>query len=146
MRCPVCKVPPLREVEAGDKKAKLDICRTCEGVWFDAKELEIVSGVAIKQLEAPLSAKRSKRACPRCQDPLRTFHYPQTMVEIDFCASCHGLWLDRGELKEIHTIRQHLKKRGEMQEVADPGGLKGALLNAVDSAIGVLSRFVAPPE
>lgn len=41
--------------------------------------------------------------CPRCHLPLRPDTYEG--VEIDFCDSCWGCWLDRGELPAI--IRAH---------------------------------------
>jgi uncharacterized protein len=35
--------------------------------------------------------------CPRCQKPLIILESDQ--VEIDYCASCRGVWLDSGELE-----------------------------------------------
>lgn len=37
--------------------------------------------------------------CPNCNTPL---HIAERLgVEIDFCQSCRGVWLDRGELDKI---------------------------------------------
>ncbi|HEY6960381.1 MAG TPA: zf-TFIIB domain-containing protein [Gaiellaceae bacterium] len=36
-------------------------------------------------------------------------------VEIDYCPSCRGIWLDRGELDEII-------ERGGLPELFDSGG------------------------
>lgn len=37
--------------------------------------------------------------CPRCQVDLAISD--RQGVEIDFCAQCRGVWLDRGELDKI---------------------------------------------
>ncbi|MBW7907396.1 MAG: zf-TFIIB domain-containing protein [Kiritimatiellae bacterium] len=36
------------------------------------------------------------RICPHCEQPLLVLEYHH--VEVDWCAACKGLWLDRGEL------------------------------------------------
>lgn len=35
--------------------------------------------------------------CPACKHPLIVLEIQET--EIDYCQSCHGVWLDRGELE-----------------------------------------------
>jgi uncharacterized protein len=35
--------------------------------------------------------------CPACKKPLIAVEY--SAVEIDYCAACHGVWLDAGELE-----------------------------------------------
>lgn len=40
-----------------------------------------------------------QRTCPRCQTPLQTADSKGVLV--DLCASCQGLWLDRGELNRV---------------------------------------------
>lgn len=37
--------------------------------------------------------------CPKCQNQMRTFD--KSGVHIDQCESCHGIFLDRGELEQI---------------------------------------------
>ena len=37
--------------------------------------------------------------CLRCQNPLRK--RSRDGIEIDICANCGGVWLDRGELEKI---------------------------------------------
>ena len=34
--------------------------------------------------------------CPACKDVLIALEYDE--VEVDYCAACHGVWLDAGEL------------------------------------------------
>lgn len=37
--------------------------------------------------------------CPRCEAPLA--ERERDGVTIDICASCRGIWLDRGELEKL---------------------------------------------
>jgi Zn-finger nucleic acid-binding protein len=37
--------------------------------------------------------------CPNCGTPLR--ERDRAGIRVDFCASCKGVWLDRGELDKI---------------------------------------------
>ena len=65
--------------------------------------------------------------CPRCQGAL--YIRGKKGVEIDFCKSCGGIWLDAGELEKImdHTgktpplFKQHHKEQDEvwMDEVLE---------------------------
>ncbi len=63
------------------------------------------------------------------------FDYPQTYVEVDMCGHCRGLWLDKGEAKEIKAVRKHRKQKGELEEYAPATGIKGSLLSFIDRAI-----------
>ncbi len=38
--------------------------------------------------------------CPHCKDPVLVMSERQG-IEIDYCPSCRGIWLDRGELDKI---------------------------------------------
>jgi len=108
-------------------------------VWFDAQELEAVMDVASKELDIPSKARESETlSCPRCLSRLFHFEYPQTLVRVDMCKECRGLWLDGGEFTEIKTIRKSLEKRGKLEEYALPGGVKGGLLRFIDAAIDEL--------
>ncbi|MDM7460908.1 MAG: zf-TFIIB domain-containing protein, partial [bacterium] len=42
--------------------------------------------------------------CPVCSEPLQIA--VRAGIEIDYCALCRGVWLDRGELDKI--IERHL--------------------------------------
>ena len=43
--------------------------------------------------------------CPRCQSLLHEFCYPDTMVFIEACKTCNGIWLAANERKEIGRAR-----------------------------------------
>lgn len=55
--CPVCQKPMKNKTYAG---LKLDICRQCQGVWFDAHELDQLWQVHSKDLPgAPMGTART---------------------------------------------------------------------------------------
>jgi Zn-finger nucleic acid-binding protein len=135
MICPKCQVAKLRKRRAKGQDFTVQYCLKCKGVWFDRYELDEVMPEAIKELEVPGNAQKDAEClCPKCNKPLYAFDYPQTYVTIDMCKRCKGLWLDRGEFKEIREVRRSFDRWGEMQEYAGATGIKGALINFIDSA------------
>lgn len=107
---------------------KLDRCGDCGGVWLNAGELERIETHA-GSVEAPAgynaSVERLKRAyanarrpepreaeeepaplaCPGCGEPM----FPRewsigTLVIVDVCIDCRGIWLDAGELEAIEQL------------------------------------------
>ena len=58
-------------------------------------------------LPPPASAPAPKpgvRNCPVCGQPLQRDQ--KQRVEVDFCPTCQGLWLDRGELEQLLEVSQ----------------------------------------
>ena len=42
--------------------------------------------------------------CPKCGDQMQTFQYAvNSGVLLDRCPNRHGLWLDPGELEQVHV-------------------------------------------
>lgn len=146
MICPKCQVAKLTKRRAKGKDFTVEYCLKCKGVWFDRNELEEVMPEAIKELEVPGDAQKDVEClCPKCNKALYAFYYPQTYVTIDMCKRCGGLWFDRSEFKEIREVRRSLEKWEEMQESADVTGVKGALINFIDSAIRSLPASIRKP-
>lgn len=121
MDCPVCKTPmivfELDEVET-------DYCTECKGIWLDAGELEILfeDAAEAQRLLAsftPAETDEAKRPCPICRKSMHKVHLGNgdAAVLIDRCVKSHGLWFDRGELREVLE-----------QGVFDPDGKVAALL------------------
>ena len=139
MYCPKCKNVPLKAatVKQGGGTA-IDYCKQCKGFWLDKGELEKVSASAIKELSIPSDAEKVSRICPRCQELMYSFYYPQTFVTVDICKSCEGLWIDAGELKEIEAVRNTLRKNNQFKEYDEVRGAKGAIINFIDKAIDYL--------
>ena len=141
MHCPKCVHTSLKPYQVQKTDVVVDCCTSCQGVWFDANELNDVLPVATKDLQVPNDAKPTAMTCPKCRVPLEAFNYPQTYVEIDMCTECKGLWLYRSELKEIRVVRNHLQKKGKLAEYAPVVGFKGDVLNWVNWAIDTLADF-----
>jgi Zn-finger nucleic acid-binding protein len=115
--CPDCKEPlVVFELEG----VEIDHCLACGGTWLDPGELELLaeleglqSSEIVKALDAAVSGKKSRRRCPRCRFKLRAVTLNR--IELDRCPRCHGLWMDRGEIREV--ISSCCKEEGEARMV-----------------------------
>ena len=115
MNCPKCTVGKLSEVTVriqvpgADQELVVDQCFTCEGVWFDANELEtylrqkltsLNSGVISDEVLKELNRRVGK--CPRCQIPMSRRRAPtKRQINVDYCQKCNGYWLDCTEVDQI---------------------------------------------
>ncbi|MDW8051727.1 MAG: zf-TFIIB domain-containing protein [Armatimonadota bacterium] len=54
--------------------------------------------------------------CPVCQDTLQIA--VRSGIEIDYCPTCRGVWLDRGELDKI--IERHIQEMQALTRSAPP--------------------------
>ncbi len=105
MLCPVCKefmvVLELEQVE-------IDYCTSCEGIWLDSGELELLleneaeRAKLLKSLqEAPGHAEKKHR-CPVCNKKMvKVYVGDDKKILIDKCKKDHGLWFDKGELRSV---------------------------------------------
>ena len=66
-----------------------------ENEWFARRDAEWLKEQRAK-LDAERRAKAAQMTCPRCQGTLAQRVWRG--VSLDSCMSCHGLWLDAGEL------------------------------------------------
>ncbi len=132
MLCPKCCKATLAEMQIGDARTVVDQCRSCGGIWFDRKELEVIMDLAAQDLSIPSGAEETKRTCPRDFELLVTFRYPQTEVMVDMCRGCEGLWLDGGELTEIRKIRKQLEELGELNRNGPATGIVVGLERLLD--------------
>lgn len=139
MLCPRCDRNSLIPQPARDPDAQIDRCRECGGLWFGKGSLTCALAVAAKDLKVLDGAKPTELPCPTCDKPMYRFKYPQTLVVVDMCRHCEGVWLDRGELREIQAVRSHLLAAGELETHAPATGLKGSLLRFIDTAIGSMT-------
>lgn len=120
--CPRCK-SALTAVSAG--ALELDVCRSCEGVWFDKDELSrALKSPESGQAEGLRASWRgtapdekdpgpSALACPRCSGGMRRFRFGlSSRVLIDGCLKGCGVWLDDGELGAVADhLSDHLRPR-----------------------------------
>ena len=90
---------------------EVDYCPQCLGVWFDSDELRLAKDDKDKQLnwidfdvwrgKSKFVISPSDKRCPVCRVPFVEVGYDASKVKIDFCKRCQGIWLDRGEFKQI---------------------------------------------
>lgn len=139
MFCPNCLNRDLTERRVAAVSVKVDYCQVCKGVWFDKDEVEKAVPYAIKDLSVPSDATPGRRICPHCFDRMYTFDYPQTLVTVDMCRNCKGVWLDSGEAREIKAVRASEELNRE--EYDAPAGLRGAMLRFVDQALEWVKTF-----
>ena len=105
MNCPVCREPMIvLEYEA----VEVDFCLSCQGIWLDAGEIELLFGdeAACREFIRsgdPSEARGEKpRRCPICRKKMaKTVTGGENPVVYDRCPQGDGLWFDEGELAAI---------------------------------------------
>jgi len=112
MQCPKCDNTPLKRGTLSAKKLTLDQCPQCKGTWFDKGELCTLLGNRAHQgfIIPKFAAKMPNTHCPCCNISLYEFCYPGTMILIDGCRQCEGIWLDNSEVKAIRHARDESNK------------------------------------
>jgi len=122
MICPTCK-SDIIVVEHDN--IELDYCTDCNGVWFDAGEMDLLlqsidvnsGGYLIKDmLNAPeAESPEKKRKCPICGSKMKkTTTGEKNRILIDVCPQGDGLWFDGGELTQL--LRQLSAREDEGSE------------------------------
>jgi len=62
--------------------------------------------------------------CPVCREPDLVISERQG-IEIDYCPSCRGVWLDRGELDKLIEKSTSGSQTRQSTEWAEPRGYSG---------------------
>ncbi|OGZ63804.1 MAG: hypothetical protein A3A98_00755 [Candidatus Staskawiczbacteria bacterium RIFCSPLOWO2_01_FULL_40_39] len=102
---------------------EVDYCPECLGVWFDKNELQWARDSKDEQLnwvdvdlwrdKGKFKTHRINKRCPVCRIPFFEISYDsKASVKVDFCKHCQGVWLDRGEFKQIMV---YLKKKADYE-------------------------------
>lgn len=109
LRCPKCS--ESMEVLVVDG-AEVDRCTGCEGIWFDAGELdwlaqdEVAEAIDVGAVEEGRSMNAvTEIDCPRCGKPMKHVadrHKPEVRYEV--CIGCEGAYLDAGEFRELSKL------------------------------------------
>lgn len=88
----------------GRGRFDLDVCPTCQGVWFDRGEIaKAARDAQIERLVVEYAGGASSLACPRCSGGMAT--RPVGEVSLDVCTACHGVWMDAGEMESaVRTL------------------------------------------
>lgn len=102
---------------------ELDFCDSCHGVWLDAGELELLlagspgADPLLATLRQTRSAEASRR-CPICSARMeKALCGDQDAVLLDRCPKGHGIWFDRGELRQVLTLGADGKVLGLLNEM-----------------------------
>jgi Zn-finger nucleic acid-binding protein len=123
--CPRCH-SELTERQLG--AIAIDICEACGGHWYDAGELERVRQMGPAERPRGLPDPRPPRwvdskaldvVCPRCREPLGADRYAYSSdLVIDRCPTCHGVWVDAGELEKMDHLVDEWSRDLEKDAVA----------------------------
>ena len=99
---------------------EVDYCPECLGVFFDKDELRYAKDDSDKQLnwldfdvwrdKKKFKISNIEKRCPVDRIPFVEVAYDGSNAKIDFCKMCQGIWLDRGEFKQIMV---YLKKKAD---------------------------------
>jgi len=125
MKCPRCLV----QLKAKSyEQIAVDQCGSCQGVWLDLGELELINrnedetftaGLIVDTLRtaSPGVSEQevnSTELCPKCSKAMNpiNFNYSSGVV-IDICPSKHGLWFDHQELEKVQIHWEHWEKQRE---------------------------------
>lgn len=130
MLCPVCTKDLSTTKVAG---VSLDTCQKCGGIWFQEGRLQKILRKPLDSLRKSIqdwrerSVKGEGRWCPQCLHPmvLVSREGPEGTREVftDCCASCGGVWLDRGELEAIVRVLapRRINSQGYEEAIASLG-------------------------
>ncbi|MBD3378327.1 hypothetical protein GF406_25085 [candidate division KSB1 bacterium] len=109
MNCPKCRTElhekTIHEIAVHE-------CPSCEGIWFEKDELRQVKDrtdadlnwmdVDLWQHRDRFNVAKESGQCPHCEDEvLHAITYGDTNVQVDYCNTCSGVWLDKGEMEKI---------------------------------------------
>jgi Zn-finger nucleic acid-binding protein len=91
-----------KEIEILGPNITIDECPKCHGIYLDSGELKkmIKDKKLSDYLTKDIGTKtKSKLVCPRCGGLMDTEYADD--IEVDVCLTCHGVWLDPGELEDL---------------------------------------------
>lgn len=109
LRCPKCRSDMLVLKVEG---TEIDRCAGCDGLWFDAGELEQlkkrevaevidIGNVAVGKQNNAIEQYR----CPRCAGEMnRLVDQEQPHIWFEQCSACEGVYFDAGEFKDLATV------------------------------------------
>ena len=112
MKCPRCSVDLVPAVR---HKIAVQSCPSCNGMWFECKELEQLEdevfdfGEHAKGTLVPSSTPTALK-CPVCAAPLGRFAYRFYALEMEFCEHGHGYWLEADEDSRVLELMKQEEK------------------------------------
>ena len=134
LTCPRCAGRELGVV--GEPPQEIDACSSCRGLWLDAAEWSSVIGPAASpaKLAAVRATAPDAASCPACATTMAAIVVPRLQprmivgaddVVLDACPTCHGAWLDGGELtalkRSLAAARARMPAPPPIPSPATPG-------------------------
>lgn len=97
MKCPECQIPLTRE---SLENIELDVCKGCEGIWFDSGELrryreeKLLGNIRVGQEQATFvtTGGIGPKPCPRCDTQTLCFGTLGTFRTVAKCSGCQGIF------------------------------------------------------
>ena len=106
--CPLC-TEPMHSHKLGE--VELDHCTSCACLWLDRGELkrvaaselgrDLVNDRRLWDDAERLKGNLSKAVCPDCRIELVELRHDVDSPTIEMCPRCHGVLLEKGELKAL---------------------------------------------
>lgn len=132
MNCPACQSDALEQGFEGLQGARvqLDVCHTCHGLWFDARESRQLTSKGVLNLFRELHERKDQHyrleeplECPRCHSELTRTHDMARGNRFQYfqCPKGHGHFITffqflrekgivRGlNLKEVNELKKHVQ-------------------------------------
>jgi Zn-finger nucleic acid-binding protein len=121
-------------------------CPECEGCWVQKNRLGFILDKYMKKLARysngelrrrkrinPMEVERVKRVCPECGRSMAKLNYAyNSNVIVDQCGTCHGIWLDKGEVEKLAEFFKYCglpenfrKQLAEIKEIYRKHGSDG---------------------
>ena len=109
MRCPKCRAD-MQQLDVDG--TVIDRCDRCQGLWFDAGEMEALKDKEIAAAIDTGSAKEGKELnsiheyrCPRCGGEMtQVVDEQQKHIGYETCTDCGGSYFDAGEFRDLSQI------------------------------------------
>jgi Zn-finger nucleic acid-binding protein len=149
-KCPICNIA-MTPKNIGP--VEIDECSKCKGVWFDKNELRRAKDAEDSDLnwkdfeiwkhKDQFKAKPSLLKCPVCKTATHAINYGSNHIEIDYCPTCKGTWLEKGEFKKIiHALEQQLLTESFSEYLRDTIEEAKEIITGPESFISEWKDFV----
>ncbi|HQO02468.1 MAG TPA: zf-TFIIB domain-containing protein [Spirochaetota bacterium] len=114
MICPRCKKTLVIEVKDGEK---IDVCRSCGGMWLHRHQLNNLlkeSGGDVESCsidDNPHADPNPVILCRECENTkMKKVNFlDYSDIIMDYCPSCGAFWLDRDELSKMRSYIQKIE-------------------------------------
>lgn len=146
MKCPVDN--EFLTTERYEAEIQVDECPVCHGIWLDGGELERVQETKEKDYsdrlrqipndvigayELARQKIQDERPCPSCGREMEKQEYGYcSRILVDSCPSCHGYWLDRGEVAALEVFFERAREDASDGGGGLIGGFFAGLLDRLD--------------